>query len=513
MKPPPPGDGDPLSEMKRLVLFNAMKNNPERGSAIAVGIGSTGKWMRRQQANQYDAANPDSIVDYKLKGLYMEGLSDLDFPVMGERAIAYTQQFKAILKQGGIGDDDLERLEISLIVDDQIDNIDADGDPRRFWNQMLDVERSSSHSEKYLTKGGKALYCMEHLIESGSTLIDGEAAGMKEWAAGQGHELGPFGVQFLLGGCADMDYFLRHACEKDDQERAKTILQLVKYSKRQRWMMAAAIHTEQSLRRLESVGLSVSQVNDLLKQLQNNIESLDELVRETREDKPWSSGPYFKAYKEEFKRLSALSCCSSHRWSLVIGNALLDKVHAKQATEKQINLLYQIAYDMETMHLRRYPHGYPKPFDTDAEGCPYWYTKTQQAKTMEFLDRFKHGRAIAEETWPERPMPWRTVMTPMEIGPIVPPPFATIEVSATAVPLVDGIAYSTRSNAPVRHQIAIQGRVNGLSKSKPGDPPLWQVPRISPAKLQVMQELTRDLREAEFLAFKFRHLLQLVISV
>ncbi len=493
---------NPLSDMKRLVLFEAMKNNPESQGALVVGIGSTGKWMLDRQQNNYDAARPNDIVKYKLEGLYMEGLSDLDFPIMGARAIAYTNQLKAILRQGGISEDDLERLEISFLVDNQIDNVRADGDPRRFWNQMLDVERSSSHSEKYITKGGKALYCIEHLIESGATIQNGMPLPMQQWAKTQGHEIGPFGIQFLLGGCADMDYFLRHACDKTDQEKTKTILQLIKYAKRQSWMLQSAANAEQSLRRLEAVGLSGSQFNDLIRQLKNNSEYLNKLVQETIESKPWNSDVYFGEFKNEFRRLSELSCETAHEWTLVAGNALLDKVHAKQATEKQLKLLYQIAYDLETMHRRRYPHGYP--------ASTHWYTEKQQMDTLEFLERFKFGRAIAEETWPETPMPWRTVLTPMEIGPIIPPPFATVQInSVKAVPLSPGDRGPAASDALVRHQITIEGQLSGLLKSKPGDAPLWQAPPISGPKMRVLQDLVKDLRSAELLALKIGHLVEL----
>ena len=113
---------------------------------------------------------------------------------MGSHAIAYDKEIKSRLKAGaggfGLGDDDLERLEISFLVDEQIDEVRALGDRRRFWNLVLDVEHSSYHPEKYLTKGGKALYCLEHLIGSGATVIDGKPVKMSEWAEASGPPTG-----------------------------------------------------------------------------------------------------------------------------------------------------------------------------------------------------------------------------------------------------------------------------------------------------------------------------------
>ena len=491
-----------LSEMKRSVLFSAMKQNPYANEAIAVGIGSTGKWIQHIEANNYDPTKPETIVENKLNGMYMEGLSDLDFPVMGSQAIAYTNEIKSILKLGvggsGLDDEHLESLEISFLIDEQISQIDALGDPRRFWNQMLDVEHSSYHPEKYITKGGKALYCLEHLVGSGATVINGQPMKMTNWANRQGHQVGPFGIQFLLGGCTDMDYFMHHACEKKQQEQTKTVLQIIKYLKRQRWMVSAAVRGERTLARLESIGLSSSQVDRMYDQLLRMYGSLNELVEETKDVQPWNSDAYFNRYKTEFRLHSSRVCGLSHTWILAVGNALLDKVHAKSATQDDIRLLYQIAYDLETVHHRRYPQGYPD--------FASWYTPAQQRETLEFLEEFRHGRAVVEDTWPDYTMPWRPVITQMEIGPIQRPRFASVKINSVQA---NRRPSQNESGSAKRHtfDIVISGSLSGLRKATENGRDPWELPEISATKMELLRDLVTDLRQAELLTIKLQLLM------
>ena len=96
---------------------------------------------------------------------------------------------------------------------------------------MLDLSKSSPHPEKYITKGGKALYCVEHLGVRGAAVIPHEEPKVmpfQSWVNAAGQKIGPFTPQYLYGGCCDMDYFMRHAAEKK-QERIKTVMQIIKY--------------------------------------------------------------------------------------------------------------------------------------------------------------------------------------------------------------------------------------------------------------------------------------------
>jgi hypothetical protein len=111
---------------------------------------------------------------------------------------------------------------MSLVVDEQIRALSSDSDRRKFWKQMLNLGASSYHPEKYTTKGGKALYCVEHLWERGAAVVPGpkpEAVTFSVWSAAAKQDVGPFTAQYLYGGSADMDYFLRHAFQGQGRRR------------------------------------------------------------------------------------------------------------------------------------------------------------------------------------------------------------------------------------------------------------------------------------------------------
>ena len=79
----PKGFRPALSDMKRQVLFTAMNQNSFKQQAIAVGIGSTGMWIRKIEANNYDPNQPNTIVENKLKGMYMGGTQRSGLPHHG----------------------------------------------------------------------------------------------------------------------------------------------------------------------------------------------------------------------------------------------------------------------------------------------------------------------------------------------------------------------------------------------------------------------------------------------
>ncbi|MCK4503244.1 MAG: hypothetical protein KAU22_09415, partial [Desulfuromonadales bacterium] len=243
-----PQDRSVLSKMKRLVLTDAMAK--AGNDVLVAGIGSTGNWVAKRPGmivNDYPADNRDKIVQLKLKGCYMEGLSDLDFVVMGSGAANYKNKIYRTFATGRgevhLTPAEMDELEINFIPDEQIKNLAPGSKGRNFWNQLMDLSQSSSHAEKYITKGGKALYGMAHLYESGAvvTIRDKTAAIIfSQYAKNNGHKMGPFTLSHLFGGGCDMDYFIAHALHKGGQERVKSVLQVIKYLKRDMWMLQRA---------------------------------------------------------------------------------------------------------------------------------------------------------------------------------------------------------------------------------------------------------------------------------
>ena len=129
-------DRETLSEMKRLMIVSLVKENT--GQVLLSAIGSTGGWLIYPDRikNDFDASKKEEIAHYKHNGFYMEGLSDLDFATMGQGARDYVQQLYEMLAKGRNGHNitlqELEQLEISFLVDEQIANISAGGDSRKF---------------------------------------------------------------------------------------------------------------------------------------------------------------------------------------------------------------------------------------------------------------------------------------------------------------------------------------------------------------------------------------------
>ncbi len=243
-----PGDRIALSQMKRMVLTNAMDRAGKE--VLVTAVGTTGYWVLKQSdriVNDYPANDQDRIVLLKRKGCYMEGLSDLDFVIMGPEAAAYQVNLYRILAEG-VGNthlvpDELERLEISFLTDNQVKDLAPGPEGRNFWNQLMDLAGSSPHPEKYITKGGKALYGMEHLYEEGAVALSARSQSPElfhDYADKAGYHMGPFTLVHLFGGSCDMDYFITHALEKGGQENVKTVLQVIKYLKRQEWMLRRA---------------------------------------------------------------------------------------------------------------------------------------------------------------------------------------------------------------------------------------------------------------------------------
>jgi hypothetical protein len=139
-------DRESLSEMKRLVIISLVKENP--GQVLLSAIGSTGGWLisPNRIKNDFDSSQKEKIAYFKHNGFYMEGLSDLDFATMGQGARGYVQRLSEALAKGRRGHNitpqELEQLEISFLVDEQIANISIGGNSRKFWKQMLDLGAS-----------------------------------------------------------------------------------------------------------------------------------------------------------------------------------------------------------------------------------------------------------------------------------------------------------------------------------------------------------------------------------
>ncbi|MBN2418055.1 MAG: hypothetical protein JXL81_01615, partial [Deltaproteobacteria bacterium] len=123
-----PDDRITLSQMKRIVLTNAMDRAGK--DILITAVGTTGYWVLERMdriVNNYPANDQERIVELKRKGCYMEGLSDLDFVIMGSNSAVYKDNLYRIFAEGAgnvhLIPDELERLEISFITDDQIKDL------------------------------------------------------------------------------------------------------------------------------------------------------------------------------------------------------------------------------------------------------------------------------------------------------------------------------------------------------------------------------------------------------
>ena len=253
--------------------------------------------------------------------------------------------------------------------------------------------------------------------------------------------------------------------------------------------------------RLEAAGLTPSKVNRMDQQLRNAYQEINRLVNETTDVEPWNSSAYFETFQSEFLQRSESTCALAHHWALRVGNSLLDKVDAKTITADETKLLYQIAYDIEIVHLRRYDHGYPN--------TTLWYNDEQQQASKEFLERFKHGRAVVEDSFPDYPMPWRTVITQMEIGPVAAPPFANIHIDSVTATKSPPQTPNDSTDQPQEFEITLQGSVRGLL---PVGSETWEMPEINRTQMQDMKDLAKELRDVELLTLKIEHLVQQQIS-
>ncbi len=415
-------DRNSLSEMKRLMLIDLFRQRPK--SILMSAIGSTGNWLLDPNLikNDYDANVPEQTARFKHKGYYMEGMSDLDFSAMGTGARSYVQSLYEVLAKGRAGHDltpsELEQLEISFLIDEQIKDISSGGGSRKFWKQMLDLSKSSTHPEKYITKGGKALYCVEHLGVRGAAIIphkEPKVMPFQSWVNAAGQTIGPFTPQYLYGGCCDMDYFMRHVLEKK-QERIKTVMQVIKYLERQAWMLDKS----QKNANLLPGGLKLRIKH--IDHLSAKGKAIRSFCQNAIDNQVWRNPGRFKSFINEGFKKSANTCIAGHFLSISMGNALLWRVDDGDITQAQAVMLDEIAYDLKTVHYNRYGHGLPN-----------WYTlheKIVYQETIDFLANYKKRHAKVYKLLAKAGIlpPKDEMLTTTEVGPISPPPVIGIAI-------------------------------------------------------------------------------------
>ena len=466
-------DRNTLSDMKRTLLFELMKS--ATGGALVTAIGSGGQWLVDPSMikNDYDERDEDALTQYKHQGYYMEGLSDLDLVIMGPEARPFVRQMYETLAAGrqgiGLQAKDLESLEMSLVVDEQIRELSSDTDRRRFWKQMLNLGASSYHPEKYITKGGKALYCVEHLWERGAAVVPGpkpEATRFSTWGAAAKQDVGPFTAQYLYGGSADMDYFLRHAFQRTSQERVKTFLQAVKYLERQAWMLDEA---QKNAAKLPD-GLRI--LPDRVVYFRDKAGEIRSFIEKSVAGQVWKSDGAFGSFKEESLRISGDVCLTCHDLTVAMGRDLLFMADTGKLTDAQAVVLDEIAYDLDTVHRARYAHGRPEWY----EGHEY----TVKKETLDFLADYqkrqpkvytilvKAGFAEPEE---ER-------MPAIEAGPVTPAPVATVRVRE--ITMVPEEAWAGRGA-----EFMVSCELGGLIQSEPK----WDEGWLTPEQLTTMERL------------------------
>ena len=418
-------DRETLSEMKRLVIMSLVKDNT--GPVLLSAIGSTGGWLVYPDRikNDFDAAQKEEIAHFKHNGFYMEGLSDLDFATMGQGARGYVQRLYEALAKGrgghNITPQELEQLEISFLVDEQIANISTGGNARKFWKQMLDLGASSAHPEKYITKGGKALYCVEHLGVRGAALLPGEnpkTMPFNTWLRYAGQEVGPFTLQYLYGGSCDMDYFLRHTFEKQ-QQPLKTVMQAIKYLERQAWMLEQAYVNATKLP--DGLVFRSKHADGLIAKAQVIRKFCGDAIGQT----VWRSEEAFQKFREDAFEKSADTCMSAHFLSIRLGYELLWRLDDGDLTANQAVVLEEIAYDLKTVHYKRYLHGRPNWYETHAN--------TIVDETLQFLKDYENKKRQdkSEKLLAKAGIlrPKDAMLSTIELGPIPPPPVVVLELN------------------------------------------------------------------------------------
>ena len=417
-------DRDSLSEMKRLVLYNVFQSNQDK--VLLTAIGSTGAWLMdtAKIKNDYAAQDEVNLARLKQQGFYMEGMSDLDFVIMGSQSRSCQRRLYRTLGQGRgdvhITQGELTQLEIAFIVDEQVMQLTSQSDSRRLWRQLLNVRASAPHPEKYITVGGKALYMVEHLGERGVVLVPGESLRIerfKQWAAQYGHEIGPFTAQFLYGGCCDMDYFMRHAVGKN-QEPVKTVMQVIKYLERQAWMLEQAHAHAQDL----PDGLTL--LSDRISHLKEQATQIRAFTQAAMDTSAWSA---LETFEQQALALSGQTCMAAHALSLEMGRELLWRMDRGQASDAQVLMLDDIAYDIEIVHNTRYH-----------DQRPDWYEiheHTVKQESIAFIAECKTRESKMRRVLVEagRLDPRDKELDTIELGPIVPPPVVSLTIDKVSL--------------------------------------------------------------------------------
>ncbi|MBN1905492.1 MAG: hypothetical protein JW927_10375, partial [Deltaproteobacteria bacterium] len=453
-----PDDRIVMSQMKRLVLTNAIDR---AGKEILItAVGTTGYWVLERMdriVNNYPADDQDRIVELKRKGCYMEGLSDLDFVIMGANSAVYKDNLYRIFAEGTgnvhLIPDELEKLEISFITDDQIKDLSSGPKGRKFWDQLMNLEESSPHPEKYITKGGKALYGMEHLYEEGAVALSNKSQIPElfhEYADKTGHHMGPFTLVHLFGGSCDMDYFLCHALEKSSQESVKTILQVIKYLKRQEWMLR---RTAKNINRLP---FGLPERPDIVKSLENYAAKITSFTDKAVSQKIWKSPHATTQFSKEARALSGVISSFAHECLINTGDALLVLRKNRQLIDETRSILTSIVFDLITVDEERYPHGYPSWYAASGDS----HGSMPRDKTLDFLKRYREGETDHKKDGPVIAMPEVRKKNKIDTGPILPPPVAHIEIKK-----VDVSPQKPLAGAPVT--FTLSGSVHGISERLP----------------------------------------------
>ena len=147
-----------------------------------------------------------------------------------------------------------------------------------------------------------------------------------------------------------MDYFMHHALKKK-QEPVKTVLQIIKYLERQAWM-------------LEQVASNADKLPDGLtlraKQIQHlgpKAEKIKRFCQNAIDQTAWKTNSSFRRFSEKALELSADVCISAHFLHIRMGYELLWRIDEGNLTQNQAIMLDEIAYDLKTVHNKRYPNG------------------------------------------------------------------------------------------------------------------------------------------------------------
>jgi len=466
-------DRNTLSDMKRVLLFDLMRQGDD--GALVTAIGSGGLWLvdPSMVKNDYDERDDNAVTEYKHKGYYMEGMSDLDFVIMGPQARAFVSRMCETLATGrkgvGLGEAELEDLEMSLVVDEQIRELSSASDRRKFWKQMLNLRASSYHPQKYITKGGKALYCVEHLWERGAAVVLGpkpDALKFSKWSAAAKQDIGPFTAQYLYGGCADMDYFLREALRNTKQERMKTFLQAVKYLERQAWILDAARENADKL----PDGLQI--LPDRIAFLRGKAIEIGDFVEKALSDGAWKSDGAFGAFREGALKISGDICLTCHDLTIAMGRELLFMADTGKLTEGQAVVLDEIAYDLDTVHRARYAHGRPEWY----EGHEY----TVKKDTLDFLADYRERQPKVNTVLVKAGViqPEEERMPAIEAGPVTPAPVATVRV--VEITMAPEEAWAGRGA-----EFTVSCELGGIIKGEPK----WDEGWLTPEQLATMERL------------------------